>query len=195
MIYKNMRYACDFCTKRKRKCDKQLPCGLCESKRVKCTYSHQKDLELQLVNVEQRIRELQQNLLKPKNHIYKSRVMIQPQIKQVTLSKELEVELFERDHEHLLQLRFSKYPCIIYGVKESYYRESAKIFWPLRYALYASGALFVKDDQVPNGIADRLELVNLFLQKAQSFNFAENCTPLTVLTLETICNACYRIFN
>ncbi|KAJ3320583.1 hypothetical protein HDV06_005211, partial [Boothiomyces sp. JEL0866] len=121
------------------------------------------------------------------------RVMIQPQIKQVTLSKELEVELFERDHEHLLQLRFSKYPCIIYGVKESYYRESAKIFWPLRYALYASGALFVKDDQVPNGIADRLELVNLFLQKAQSFNFAENCTPLTVLTLETICNACYQL--
>ncbi|KAJ3269709.1 hypothetical protein HDV01_001098 [Terramyces sp. JEL0728] len=109
-----------------------------------------------------------------------------PNIPEIFLSKELELELFENNHDYLLELRFQKFPSTTTVVSEQYYRESAKHFWPLRFALFSSGSNFVTNDLLPNGIANRLELGNIFLQKAQSFTFAHNYDHLTVLTLSTI---------
>ncbi|KAJ3268617.1 hypothetical protein HDV01_002534 [Terramyces sp. JEL0728] len=151
-------------------------------------FAKQKEFEIQLADIEQRIKQMEINLLSPNNGILRKRDKVRPIIKHIALTPELEHRLFEEDHEHLLELRFERFPCVIFGIMEEFYRQSAKIFWPLRFALFASGALFITPDQLPDGVSDRIELVNLYLQKAQSFNFGERCDHLTVLTLEVICN-------
>ncbi|KAJ3308824.1 hypothetical protein HDV04_000778 [Boothiomyces sp. JEL0838] len=92
---------------------------------------------------------MEESLLQPNNYVIQNAEKTLPTESNFTLSPELQTELFGKDHEHLLRLRFERFPCTIFGVTEGYYRQSAKIFWPLRFALYASGAFFVKDDQVP----------------------------------------------
>ncbi|KAJ3268616.1 hypothetical protein HDV01_002532 [Terramyces sp. JEL0728] len=192
MIYKKVRYSCDYCTKRKRKCDRQQPCSFCVAKSNKCEYSNQAEVEEQLEKIEQRIKQMERRLLVTTKYHLEKKEQVHPTIIHVTLSHELQKELFERDHEYLLELRFKKFPGIILGITEEYYRQSAKIFWPLRFALYSCGALFVKDHQLPPGISNRLDLVNLFLQKAQSFDYAKCCDHISVMTLEVITNVCYR---
>ncbi|KAJ3320582.1 hypothetical protein HDV06_005210 [Boothiomyces sp. JEL0866] len=193
MMYRKITFSCDFCTRRKRKCDRKQPCSLCESRRLNCEYTKQKLYETQLTNIENRIKHMEQTLIKPNNSLLQKRDKLLPDIRLIVLPETLLDYLFHQDHEHLLQLRFKRFPTVIYGVTEQYYRESAKIFWPLRFALYASGALFISQDQIPKGISDRIELVNIYLQKAQSFNYASKCDHLTVLTLEIIFNICYNI--
>ncbi|KAJ3308826.1 hypothetical protein HDV04_000780, partial [Boothiomyces sp. JEL0838] len=153
----------------------------------------QKVVEGQLELIERRIKRMEQNLLIPGNYNRERRDQLQTQITSITLTREVEIELFEKEHDYLLQLRFKKFPCVVLGVTEEFYRQSAKIFWPLRFALYASGALFIMDHQLPTGIANRIELVNIYLHKAQSFNYMECCDYISVLTLETIANVCYQL--
>lgn len=135
---------------------------------------------------------MEQNLLNPNNTVLQKRGKVRPMIKHITLTPELQYILFTTPQNHLLELRFQRFPSAIFGVTEQFYRESAKIFWPLRFALYASGALFLTPKQMPPGVSDRIELVNIYLQKAQSFNYAERSDHLTILTLEIISNICYR---
>lgn len=142
-------------------------------------------------NIEERIKHMEQSLIKPNNRFLQMRDKVRPDVRLVVLPETLEKELFQQNHEHLLYLRFKRFPTAIYGITEQYYRQSSKIFWPLRFALYASGALFISQDQLPKGITDRIELVNIYLQKAQSFNYATRCDHLTTLTLEIIFNVCY----
>ncbi|KAJ3323293.1 hypothetical protein HDV06_002066 [Boothiomyces sp. JEL0866] len=176
----------------KRKCDRGSPCSLCDTKKIKCMYSHQKELSNRLHIFEERIKQLERNLIKPNYTNFETKRPL-PAVLRITLTKELEKELFEKDHDYLLDLRFKKFPPVVFGMTEAFYRESAKIFWPLRFALYANGALFIDNSQLPKGVSDRIELAVIFLQKAQSFNFARKCDYTTVLTLETITSVCYQI--
>ncbi|KAJ3251306.1 hypothetical protein HK103_002466 [Boothiomyces macroporosus] len=72
-------------------------------------------------------------------------------------------------------------------------KNSAKIFWPLRFALCASGSLFVSQDMVPQGLENRLELALAYIKKAQTFNFFSNPDHLHVLSLAEIGSAWLRL--
>ncbi|KAJ3320568.1 hypothetical protein HDV06_005193 [Boothiomyces sp. JEL0866] len=193
MLLKKLRYSCDNCTLKKRKCDRKNPCTYCSNKGLKCVYSQQKEIEEKLSSMELRIEQMEQNLLVPDRINLEKKERIIPLPLQVNLSNELEKELFTKNHDYLLDLRFKKFPCITTGIPEQFYRQSAKQFWPLRFALYSSGAMFIREDQLPQGIANRIELSKIFLQKAQSFNFATVCDHISVVALSTIATNCYHL--
>ncbi|KAJ3320570.1 hypothetical protein HDV06_005195 [Boothiomyces sp. JEL0866] len=179
-----------------KKCDRNHPCSLCTMKNLECVYSQEVEQEKSLTIIANRIKALEQNLIVPTNNNWISSRNGRhdfPQIPEIYLSKELERELFEKPHDYLLDLRFQKFPSATTMISEEYYRESCKIYWPLRYALYSSGSNFLTDDMLPSGLADRLELANVFLQKSQSFAFAHNYDHLTVLTLSSIGAALFHL--
>ncbi|KAJ3252770.1 hypothetical protein HK103_001269 [Boothiomyces macroporosus] len=191
---KNVEQQLYFVEALKRRCDRLQPCSLCSARRVDCVYSRNELQEKQLELMEDRIKTLEQNLITPLKYYWqvKKHQVEGPSIPEVYLSKELEQFLFENDHDYLLNLRFQKFPSATTIVSEQYYRESAKLYWPLRFVLYSSGSNFVTNDMLPRGIVNRLELVSIYLQKAQSFKFAKDYDHLTVLTLSTIGSVLFR---
>ncbi|KAJ3326126.1 hypothetical protein HDV06_000002 [Boothiomyces sp. JEL0866] len=115
----------------------------------------------------------------------------------LTLAKfcqpKLEHQLFELNHDYLIDLRFDKVSAIFSFVTRDFFVESAKQFWPLRFTLYASGALYLSGNQIPKGICDRIELASVYLQKAATFNFYENNSHNTILTLAQLAFSYLRL--
>ncbi|KAJ3269755.1 hypothetical protein HDV01_001056 [Terramyces sp. JEL0728] len=176
---------CDFCIKRKRKCDRQQPCGLCVSKNVECAYGMKEMDRVDYKILEERIKKLEMLLIVPFKHNWElngSNPALND-IPVIQISKDIECELFEKDRDYLLDLRFSKIPSTAAMVTEQYFRGCAKQFWPLKYALYSSGALYATPDQIPAGLVNRLEMSTLYLEKALTFNFCSQNDPITILTL------------
>ncbi|KAJ3320569.1 hypothetical protein HDV06_005194 [Boothiomyces sp. JEL0866] len=142
--------------------------------------------------IKERIEVLEQNLIVPLKYSWE-RKRAYPEMVVIQLSEEHQKELFEKEHDYLLDLRFKKFPNALTILPEVYYRESCKIFWPLRFIMYSSGANFLTDDLIPEGLTSRLELANIYLQKAQSFDFAKNYDHLTVLTFNSIASVLFHL--
>ncbi|KAJ3323294.1 hypothetical protein HDV06_002067 [Boothiomyces sp. JEL0866] len=110
-------------------------------------------------------------------------------IKTLSLPTHLADELYQKNHDHLLDLRFTKFPCIIFGIREQFYRESAKISQPLKYALYATGSLFLKSSQIPKELNHFQETIMyfrlaLFHAKSCQINSEEGISKITVFDYE-----------
>ncbi|KAJ3308820.1 hypothetical protein HDV04_000773 [Boothiomyces sp. JEL0838] len=73
-----------------------------------------KEYEEQLNNIEERIKHMEQSLIKPNNRFLQMRDKVRPDVRLVVLPETLEKELFQQNHEHLLYLRFKRFPTAIY---------------------------------------------------------------------------------
>ncbi|KAJ3251808.1 hypothetical protein HK103_002051 [Boothiomyces macroporosus] len=175
-------YTCDYCIKRKRKCDRRLPCSLCLEKNIKCRYSQQETVIKKYKRMESRIRHLEMLLIMPFKHTWEHRTK-EPPVERYQLSNDLEYYLFCTNHDYLIDLRFQKLPSIFSYVSREYFIESAKQFWPLRFSLYATAALYLPDQLIPKGLNNRIEMAHAYLEKAGSFNFINENSHLAVLTL------------
>ncbi|KAJ3270639.1 hypothetical protein HDV01_007527 [Terramyces sp. JEL0728] len=129
----------------------------------------------------------------PFKYSWESRDQAPPKAVNYQLSQRLEHYLFEINHSYLIDLRFEKIPSIFSFVTKDYMVESAKQFWPLRFTLYATGALYLSEKQVPKGICDRVELASVFLEKSVTFNFYDNNNPQTILTLAQLAFSYLRL--
>lgn len=103
------------------------------------------------------------------------------------IPESVEMDLFEKDHDNLLHLRISRYPITYFYTTLEFLVLSSRQSQPLKYALYATGSLFLTDKTlIPSFLKDRVELANVFLEKAKTFNFYEKNDPLNVLALSEI---------
>ncbi|KAJ3269750.1 hypothetical protein HDV01_001051 [Terramyces sp. JEL0728] len=126
-------------------------------------------------------------LLIPFKHGWEKRICeIQAIPGKKELSAALEYDLFEKEYPDLMKYALETFePGYLYITRE-FVVKASKIFPPLRYTLYCKGAMMVKPHQIPNGICNRIELADIFLQKALSYPFSEEQTPYSVFALATI---------
>ncbi|KAJ3318970.1 hypothetical protein HDV06_006785 [Boothiomyces sp. JEL0866] len=179
-----MRYSCDYCVKMKRKCDKKSPCSLCSSKNIPCSYSELEQLESTLNTVEARIQELELNLVVSYEHKDKKKESAEPL--RIVFPFDTATQLLSLNLNYIYELGFKKFSFPLSLIEDTFFRATADIFWPLKLAICAAGATFLKPMVVPDQLADRIELAKLYLHQAQTFDFLSNCDHISVLTLYCI---------
>lgn len=112
---------------------------------------------------------------------------------EIVLSEKLQNLLFLSDHDYLMELYFKKFNWNYYYVSEDYLRKAALRFEPLKNVLCSTGAFFI--DRTPVGVLNRVELAIIYLDKASSFPFVTESTPISVLTLTHISIASFSIYH
>ncbi|KAJ3269756.1 hypothetical protein HDV01_001057 [Terramyces sp. JEL0728] len=185
--------SCEACVKRKQRCTRTVPCNGCEVRNIPCNYQTKDDVQRKINNFEDRIKKLELQLIIPLKYEWKvGPNPVKETVARVVLSDELETLLFT-DHDYLMDLKFEKFPSIMYYITEDYLRTSAKQFWPLRYSLYASGCLYATPDRIPCGLNNRIEMAYAYLEKALSYNYFLKPDPIQILTLTEIGSAYLRL--
>ncbi|KAJ3316893.1 hypothetical protein HDV06_002633, partial [Boothiomyces sp. JEL0866] len=186
-----MKYnvTCDLCIQRKKKCNRQHPCSYCISRNATCHYTLGK-LELSDIKQwEERIRKLEVLLIVPYKYPWEKRIPAEHD--EIVLSEKLQNLLFISDHDYLMELYFRKFNWNYFYLTEDYLREAASEFPPLKNVLCSNGAIFV--DRTPIGVSNRVELAIIYLEKAASFPFVTERSPISVLTLAHISMASFRL--
>ncbi|KAJ3309400.1 hypothetical protein HDV04_006187 [Boothiomyces sp. JEL0838] len=170
---------CDYCVKRKRKCDRGRPCV---QSGQECVYSDNKfrlqekknDLEERLQKLESVLSSGYKNPFNSMDRIYHGIselyphriVTVQPVLQ---LSKELQYMLFEQDRDYLITLAFTPRLLKDLNIPDTYIRECAKENPILKYALYCAGSLYAQPGMVPDYFPSRLEMAKAYMDKTTSF--------------------------
>ncbi|KAJ3268905.1 hypothetical protein HDV01_002104 [Terramyces sp. JEL0728] len=165
--------------------------SLCASKNIPCSYSELEQLESTLNIVEARIQELELNLVVSYEYKDKKKESVEPQ--HVVFPVHIASHLLSLNISYIYELGFKKFCFPLSLVEDTFFRATADIFWPLKLAICAAGAAYLKPAVVPDQLADRLELSKLYLHQAQSFDFMNNCDHITVLTLFCISRVLFSI--
>ncbi|KAJ3251307.1 hypothetical protein HK103_002467 [Boothiomyces macroporosus] len=184
--------SCEACIRKKQRCSRTTPCHNCVQKNLKCVYLSKQEVIDKYAEMEQRIKRLEMQLIIPLKYSWEERKDLAENREMVSITDDMEKILFT-NNDYLIDLRFQKFPGKLNYIEEEYYRNSAKIFWPLRYALYASGSLFVAPNMVPKGLENRLEMSLAYLKKALTFNFFDKPDHFHVLALTEIGSAYFRL--
>ncbi|KAJ3269757.1 hypothetical protein HDV01_001058 [Terramyces sp. JEL0728] len=163
-----------------------------QARNTKCIYLSKQEVIDKYAEMEDRIKKLEMQLIIPLKYTGDTKDPIAENAPQVSITEEMEKILFT-NNDYLIDLRFQKFPGMLNYIDEEYYRNSAKLFWPLQYALYASGSLFVTPNMVPKGLENRLEMSLAYIKKALTFNFFSNPDQLHILALTEIGSAYFRL--
>ncbi|KAJ3250918.1 hypothetical protein HK103_003056 [Boothiomyces macroporosus] len=104
-------------------------------------------------------------------------------------------KLVKSNLNYIYELGLKRFSFPLSLIQDTFFRATADIFWPLKLAICATGALFLKPTVIPDQLTDRIELAKLYLYQAQTYDFLSNCDHVSVLTLYCISSVLFSNFS